>query len=347
MEEPGRYWHQFLIWLLIVLASYGFWRWLVWYLLPFLLALILAAMIKPVVVRLRSWGFGSSGAVVVALGSVLGGAVVLLGAILTLLTAELVQITHRMPSFLRGRPLKVGEYLEQWNQLRSQFGLGGSTLNNELRSVYQLLGAMLRGLAHTLVQLPEMALMLLIASLAAFFVLRDESMVRTAIQRISPPWLRTQLGRLSSSIIGGLGGYVRAEFALVSLTGLATTGGLLLIRAPYAVLIGLTAGFLDLVPFMGPTILLVPWSLGAALTGHAAMAVHLLLVLAGVAVVRQTIEPRLVGQGTGLHPLVVLFSLYMGVRLFGAGGVLVGPITAVMFNALAKLMGAPREIPRQ
>jgi predicted PurR-regulated permease PerM len=71
----------------------------------------------------------------------------------------------------------------------------------------------------------------------------------------------------------------------------------------------------------------------------------LVAVLAGVGVIRQTAEPRLVGQSTGLHPLVVLFSLYTGVRLFGAGGVLIGPVTAVLFKAIAQVMAYPANVP--
>ncbi|MCL5116249.1 MAG: sporulation integral membrane protein YtvI [Firmicutes bacterium] len=336
--EPARYWHQLLQWSLLVLASYVFWRWLASYVLPFVLAMALAAMVLPVVERMEAWGIGRVGAVVVALGGMLLGLGVLCGAILTLLAAELVEISHRMPGYLRARPLQVTHFIQQWNRLRSHFGLRGGSLSNELRSMYQMLGALAKSIGHVLMTLPEMALVMLIAAIAAFFILRDYQEVLAVAKRLAPPALRHRMGRLTTVMRGGLWGYLRAEFTLVSLTGLATTGGLLLMRAPYAVLIGLTAGFLDMVPFMGPTVLLVPWAAGAALTGHVPMAIHLMMVLAGVAVIRQLIEPRLVGQGTGLHPLVVLFSLYIGIRLFGGAGVVVGPITAVMLNAIRQVM---------
>ena len=333
MHEPGRYWQQVVIWVALAGAAYVFWRWLVWYLLPFVLAVILTAMVMPVVERLESWGFRRTGAVLTALGGALGGLVLLSGAVFTLLAAELVQISHRMPHFL-DRPGQVARYLKQWNQLREQLGLGNANLGTEMHSLYNVAAAMGRTVAHGLLQLPEMALVMIVASVAAFFMLRDQTVVLRQVKQLSPPFLRPRMGRLTLAMTGGLWGYLRAQFALVSLTGLATMGGLLVIGAPYAVLVGLTAGLLDLVPFMGPTMLLVPWAMVAMLSGHAAMAVHLLAVLAGVALVRQLVEPRLVGRGTGLHPLVVLFSLYMGIRLFGGSGVLIGPITAVMFNAI-------------
>ena len=346
MREPrDRYWRKAMVWAALALASYVFWRWLVWYLLPFVLAGVLAFLVNPWVDRMQSWGLKRALAVLVALGSALAGFLAVCGAILTLLTAEVLQISHRLPAYLKARPFEVGRYLDEWNRLRAQVGLGPGNLSEEVGSLYRLVAGVARVLAHGLVQLPGMALILLVSALAAFFVLRDQRLVRNVAERAAPPAWRGRLGPFSSAMAGGLFGYIRAEFALVALTGLVTMGGLVIIGAPYAVLVGLTAGLLDMVPFMGPTMLLVPWAVGATATGNLSLALRLLVVLAVVAVIRQTVEPRLVGRGTGLHPLVVLFSLYMGVRLFGAGGVLAGPVTAVMFKAIVQAMHSPKGIP--
>lgn len=334
--ESAHYWREFFVWSLLLVAAYVFWRWVAGYFMPFLLAGVLASLVLPVVERLQQMGIGRIWAALLALGGVLSSLVVLTGAVLLLVTAELVQITHRLPSYLHSRPLGLARAFEQWNQLRGQFGLGQGSVNQELHDIYRMLGTVLKTVAHLLVVLPELALMMVVAVVAAFFILRDYERISPWFRRLSPPAVRSRMRPFTSLIAGGLWGYVRAELALVSLTGLATAGGLLIIGAPYAVLIGLLAGLLDLVPFMGPTILLVPWAAGAGATGHWMLALHLMLVLLAVAIIRQLSEPRLVGQGTGLHPLVVLFSLYMGIRVLGGSGVIVGPVTAVMLNAVRR-----------
>lgn len=342
MGEPATsYWQKAFIWTVMALVSYIFWRWLVWYLLPFAIAIILAFLLSPLVGRIKSYGINGALAAILALACAIFGFLALCAAVISLLAAELVQISHRLPHYLKARPFAVGRYLQQWNRWRTALGLGSGHVSQELASVYQLMGRLVRELAHALVQLPEMALILIVSALAAFFMLRDANMVRRATDHLAPPRWRGRIGPLSTAMARGLFGYLQAEFALVALTGLATMGGLLLITAPYAVLIGLTAGLLDMVPFMGPTVLLVPWAIGALVTGNVSLCVRLLAVLVAVAIIRQIAEPRLVGRGTGLHPLVVLFSLYMGVRLFGAGGVLVGPVTAVMFKAIGQVMAHP------
>nr|WP_243239382.1 AI-2E family transporter [Sulfobacillus harzensis] len=335
--NASRYWREFVLWALLLLAAYAFWRWMATYVLPFVLAGTLAWFVLPLVERLEDFGLGRVWAVLLSLGGVMATLVVLSGAILLLLTAELVQASHRLPTYLKSRPFGIAKAFHEWNRLRDQLGLGRGSFSQEINSLYRMLTVVVKSVGHLLVVLPEMALMMVVAVVAAFFILRDYPRILTWMRRISPPALRRSMGRFTTMMAGGLWGYVRAELALVSLTALTTAGGLLLIRAPYAVLVGLMAGLLDLVSFMGPTIVLVPWAAGAAVAGHWPLSIHLLLVLAAVAVVRQLSEPRLVGQGTGLHPLVVLFSLYMGIRLFGGVGVIVGPVTAVILNAVRQV----------
>ena len=340
-QDIQGYVSSLVVWAILTFLVYTFWRWCAGYLLPFLAAFLLAAVAEPVVMRLQSWGFARGWAVLISLLGLLLGLFMVLGAMITLLGAELVQASHRLPQLLRSRSFHVEQYFNEWNRLRIEFGLKPGSLNGELHSLYQVIALIVRALAHVLVRLPDIGLMAVVASLAAFFILRDFELVVGVIKKAFPPGLRPRLGRLTNDVVGGLLGFLRAEGILVSLTGLSTTAGLLLAGAPYAVLIGLTAGLLDMVPFMGPTVLLVPWAVGAVLIGHVSLAMRLLMVLACVAVVRQTVEPRLVGRGTGLHPLVVLFSLYIGIRLFGAAGVVVGPMTAVFMNALARARSAP------
>lgn len=341
MAPSGGYWRQLMMWGGWVLAAYVFWRWLAGYTMPFVLAVVLAGVVRPLVTRFERWGLGRVPAVLLALGGLSSACLVVAGAILTLLAAELVQMSHRMPVYLHHRPRLVEQILQQWNALRAHWGFGRGSLPQEFQSAYRMAGALAKSVAHALVLLPEAGLILVIGAVAAFFILRDYEVVAAAGRRLVPPRLGGRMGRLSSAMTGGLWGYVRAELALVSLTALVTTGGLLIIRAPYAVLVGLTAGLLDLVPFAGPTMLLLPWAIGAAVTGRWPLAIHLIMVLGAAALMRQLVEPRLVGQGTGLHPLVVLFSLYLGVRLFGGAGVVLGPVTAIMFNAVRQVIGPP------
>lgn len=338
MLRDRRYWQRILIWAGLIVVCYAFWRWGAGYVMPFMISALLAVLLAPLVAKLQQWGLGRMASVVVVLASAVAFVLALVAAMVFLLTTELIELSRRLPKYVHARPWHLDLYLERWNNIRSHLGLGRESMNSELRSLYHVLSVVLRSLAHLLVQLPELGLMTIVALVAGFLMLRDYGLMILAAKKSAPPRLQSQIGPLTTDVMDGIVGFLRAEMVLVSVTGLATMAGLLVIRAPYAVLIGLTAGLLDMVPFMGPTVLLVPWAGFAMLVGKWTLGVHLLMVLGVVALVRQVLEPRLVGHGTGLHPVVVLFSLYMGIRLFGAKGVIIGPLTAVMLNAARRVL---------
>jgi len=121
------------------------------------------------------------------------------------------------------------------------------------------------------------------------------------------------------------------------LTTAATTLGLVLLQAPFAVLLGFTSGILDVLPLIGPALLFVPWSAYHILFGDVMFGVKLLGLYAGVSIVRTLAQAQVIGDRVGLHPLAALASLYIGVKLFGAAGVVIGPLTAAIIQAMRDL----------
>jgi len=323
-------------WAFLVGLIYGFWRWCAGYLIPFLIAAVLALALEPVVRELARHGISRTYASLVAVLGVFVTGLGLVASVFTLLLTELVELSRDLPRYWVQGQADVDKYIKRWTDLRNEMGLRPGVLNNELHALYRGLTTIIHRVLTGLLQVPDVALMVGITALATFFMLRDRHRLAKAWRRLLPPSLETRLSPAIEATVRGLFGFLRAQLALVALSTTATTLGLMLIRAPYAVLIGLLAGLLDLVPFLGPTAVIVPWSGLALLTGHPGLAVRLLLVLLGVVTLRQTVEPRLVGGITGLHPLVVLFSLYVGVKMFGAAGFVVGPVTAIGLKAMSQ-----------
>lgn len=84
---------------------------------------------------------------------------------------------------------------------------------------------------------------------------------------------------------------------------------------------------------IGPGTIFVPWIIWEFATGSTRMGVSLLLVYATISIVRQVLEPKIVGDNIGLHPLVTLISLYVGLQLGGLVGMILGPVSVVIFMA--------------
>jgi predicted PurR-regulated permease PerM len=84
----------------------------------------------------------------------------------------------------------------------------------------------------------------------------------------------------------------------------------------------------------GPGLILWPWAIAAAIGGDFHMAVGLILIYAVITVARQIFEPKILGSQLGIHPLVMLMSMFMGLQLFGLLGFLIGPIIVIVLKTI-------------
>ena len=124
-------------------------------------------------------------------------------------------------------------------------------------------------------------------------------------------------------------GWLFAQLRLIGVTLMILAAGLLILRIPYGILWSLAIVFVDMIPVLGTGTVLVPWSAICYLQGDKARAVGLVAVYIVISVTRSVLEPRLIGRQLGLDPLVTLFALYAGYKIWGFGGILVAPLLAV------------------
>ena len=141
------------------------------------------------------------------------------------------------------------------------------------------------------------------------------------------------LGRMKSAI----GGWLKAQLKLSSVTYLLCTAGLLLLRVSHAPLWSVLVALVDAFPILGVGTALIPWSLVSFLQGDRFLAFGLLGLYAACAVTRSILEPRLVGKQLGLDPLATLIALYAGYKLSGLLGMLLAPLLTVAALQLTTL----------
>ena len=100
--------------------------------------------------------------------------------------------------------------------------------------------------------------------------------------------------------------------------------------------IGILIGICDALPFLGTGICLLPWALFQLLSKKMLSAVGLILIYIVCTLTRQTLEPKLIGERFGVHPLAILMSIYIGIKVYSRGGFLLGPISAFLIWQLMK-----------
>ena len=112
--------------------------------------------------------------------------------------------------------------------------------------------------------------------------------------------------------------------------------GFMILGIERALLIALIVAVLDLLPILGVGIVLVPWSIFSFALGNNAIGIGLIVIFLSYTLIREILEPKILGKSLDVHPALTLVSLYLGYSLFGAPGLIVFPIIAVLICHLFK-----------
>ena len=200
---------------------------------------------------------------------------------------------------------------------------GSSALINQAVSFFlNLAGGVL---SHV----PDSALILGTGIISSYMIsaklpkIRKWISLRLSRERLQP--ILTTLSGIRNAVLG----WLKAQLKLSGITWLILTMGLILLRIPYAPLWAGLISVLDAFPVFGTGTVLLPWSLICFLQQDGGRAIGLLGIYTVITFSRSILEPKLVGKHLGLDPLVTLFSLYAGYKLWGLGGMILSPVLAV------------------
>ena len=105
---------------------------------------------------------------------------------------------------------------------------------------------------------------------------------------------------------------------------------------PYAFTIGFISALLDLLPIVGTGMIFVPWIVGLFILGSVSEGIKLLIIYLIATVIRQILEPKVMSQNIGIHPLATIISMYVGLKLLGGFGLILGPGLVIIYEALRK-----------
>jgi sporulation integral membrane protein YtvI len=216
------------------------------------------------------------------------------------------------------------------------------TINKNLTSTANTLAGfskdsisyILNTIVKLLTSLPNIATLAIITLLATFFISKDWYKIITRYSGIFSETILKVSKLIRSDLQKALFGYLRAQLILVSLTALVVIIGLLILRVDYAITIGLLTGLADLMPYLGTGAVMVPWILYVFFAqGNIYLGIGLSILYGVILVLRQIVEPKVLASSVGLDPLATLIALFVGLKLFGLVGLIIGPVTLVILSA--------------
>lgn len=183
---------------------------------------------------------------------------------------------------------------------------------------------------------PNAATVLIFSALATFFISNDWYRLQKYINALAPKKIKESSGAVILNLKKALFGFIKAQLTLVSITTVIVLLGLLILRVEYAITIALVIGLVDILPYLGSGTIFVPWILYEAFIGEVSLAIGLGILYIVVIVQRQIMEPKVLSSSIGLDPLATLISLFVGFKLLGFLGLIIGPVVLVVLNTLHK-----------
>ena len=312
---------------------------------PFLLALIAAAALNPLVKKLQrllGWNrqvltllllfliFGLLGGGLALLVYAAAGQLVSLvqnwGGLLDSLQTVMDQLEALFARLLTLVPPQVNEIVENakdslflWLSEAAPAALGNLGLEAGERAM----------------GLPAFLVALVIFIMATFLLTADYPYLRSRyVQHLDEGLLRF-LGQLRTTALGAFGGYVKAEFLLSVGVFFILLAGFFVTGQPYGLLLALGLAVMDFIPIIGAGTVMVPWAFVALFTGDFTAAVELMAIWGVIALFRRVMEPKFVGDQTGLSPILSLVSIYVGMKLAGVLGMVFGPVVLLVVLNLA------------
>ena len=204
-------------------------------------------------------------------------------------------------------------------------------LNNIWQSMLEKLGSAVPDIARGIViALPNILLVTLITVIACFYFAIDIDLVHAKIKQILPPKATEYVAKFKCRILGGLKKYLKAYCVIFAITFFELLIGFWVLGVEYAFALAILIAFIDFLPVFGTGAVLVPWGIIALFMKNYFLGVGILILFILMTVVRQIIEPKIVGKSLGVHPILTLVTIYLGYKLLGLFGMVFLPIATLV-----------------
>lgn len=311
------------------------------WILPFIIGFLVALMLKPLIrflsekIRIPR----KLAAVVLAL--------LFYAVLVVLLTIIGIKIIYILRDGFASMPTIYNDYIEPL--LNSTFEkvrvltakLDPNTaqiIQNMMASLTNSAGTVITGMSSQVIKflssaftsLPSFLLAALLSVISSIFFAMDFSKITGYLLKMLPEKMQVNVTKLEKLAANIGQKYVKSYAILISVSFIELTIGMLILGVQNAVAVAALIAFIDLLPILGTGAVLIPWILIELLKGNITFGTELAVLYIIIIIVRNILEPKIVGYQIGVHPLAMLISMYVGLQIFGFVGIFALPIILVI-----------------
>lgn len=312
--------------------------------MPFIIGWFLALLANPLVrffeEKMKIKRKAGSALVII---SVIAGICFLIYAVGNRLIKELIGMLKIMPDVWHDMELEFVGFTKKWsgviNSLPREIvekaeGLG-ETIGNEVSVMVANLSVPTADAVSKFAEnVPGVFIAVIMCLLSSYFFVSEKDYVANIVRKFMPSSWRKKCVVLKQTTIDVLVGYLKAQFKIEIWIYLIVTIGLLLLKIRYSYLIAIPIALLDLLPVFGTGTILIPWTIFKALTGNYMYALGLFAIWGVSQIIRQVIQPKMMGDSMGMDPIPTLVLLYVGYKFAGVVGMVISVPLGILVLAM-------------
>ncbi|HLR61077.1 MAG TPA: AI-2E family transporter [Lentibacillus sp.] len=297
-------------------------------LLPFLISVLIAYLLYPVIQKMHKHGLPKSLAILLIYMLFFGGAGYLGYRIYPVVIEQTRDLQEQLPQLIEMYRDFIYSLYEYTSFLPETVHDRMDGLISEAETYIENL---LTNLVRSFTKIFDMIIIITVIPVLVFYFLKDFNIIKKYFKNWIPGRYHARTRLLCQSIDEGLGSYIRGQLIVCMFVGVAAFTLFKLLNVPYALLLALIMGLTNIIPYFGPIIGAIPAvAITAPLSGKL-----VLIVLAGVFAIQvidgNLLSPYIVGKSINIHPIAIIFALLLGGQLSGViGMILAVPVLAVI-----------------
>lgn len=311
--------------------------------MPFVVAWIIALLASPMVKfleeKLKIRRKAGTACVIIAVIAL----IVLIGyGVAAFLIDQIQGLMHDLPDIWEGLQLQNDEISRSFSRLfaslpkdvQESWAYFFENVENSLGEWVAGLGTpSMSWLGSMAKQLPNLFVAVIMCLVAAFAFTAERANMRNFMQDYMPETMKKYWDMIRVSLSSAVGGYLKAQLKIECWIYLIVAAGLLILRISYAPVLAIFIAVLDFLPVFGTGTILWPWIVFEVFGRNYKLAIGLALIWGVSQIVRQVIQPKIMGDSMGMHTLPTVFLLYIGYKVSGIFGMIIAvPIGIIFVN---------------
>ena len=316
---------------------------------PFIVAWIFSCILNPFVTwahrQLKlNRGVGS----IISMLTILSALVTLIYAIVRKLWLQIIGLARDLPYY-------SNNVIEGFNAVEDKLSAifkmvpAADALSNIdtviaqfLKGLSSLLTSMIPNVYGAVAAVPDVVIFIIITLLSTFFMTKDHYYIKGFVKAQLSDTIIDKVVVMQEGLVQAIGGYVKTQCILMSITFTICLVGLFILGQPYTLLLALVIAIIDALPVFGSGTILIPWGFYNIIVGNYSLGLGLIIIYGVIFIVRQTMEPRILANQIGVYALVTIMAVYIGYKIIGIFGLIIGPAIVVIIQMLQNVGAIPK-----